>query len=287
MYNKHKFSRPCATLKAKGVDMSQDNIVDSSKPSAGRMYDYFLGGSHNFEVDRQAAEQVLKLMPFSAKFLRLQRWALQDIAVELSEKRGFDVIIDFASGLPTSDHIHHKVPKGTTVIYSDSDPVIVEYAHDILKDTPNTYFFQADATHPEELLGRPEVEKILAGRRKVALVFWGICVFLRDENIAHAMQVLYDWAAPGSCLAFNAQAADVNPENPALIQATAIYKQMGAPMFPRSLKRYIELLLPWHPDVKDFIPLLEWHGFDQSELGKEDVEGFGPFGGGYGAYLTK
>src|SRR5512143_2542931 len=103
--------------------MPQDNIVDASKPSAGRMYDYYLGGNHNFEVDRQAADQVLKIMPFVAKGARLQRWTLQDIAIELGEKRGYDVIIDFASGLPTMDHIHYKVPKGTTVIYSDSDPV--------------------------------------------------------------------------------------------------------------------------------------------------------------------
>ena len=53
--------------------MPQDNIVDASKPSPGRMYDYYLGGNHNFEVDRQAAEQVLKIMPFVPKASRLQR----------------------------------------------------------------------------------------------------------------------------------------------------------------------------------------------------------------------
>ena len=122
--------------------MSQDdNIVDTTKPSAGRMYDYYLGGSHNFEVDRKAADEVMKIMPFAPKYSRLQRWALQDIAIELSHNRGFDVIIDFASGLPTNDHIHYKVPEGTTVIYSDSDPIVVEYSHEILQDIPNVYFF--------------------------------------------------------------------------------------------------------------------------------------------------
>jgi hypothetical protein len=267
--------------------MSQDNIADPSKPSAGRMYDYYLGGSHNFEVDRQAADQVLKIMPFAGKFARLQRWALQDIAVELSEKRGYDVIIDFASGLPTMDHIHNKVSKGTTVIYSDADPVVVEYARDILKDTPDVYFFQADARHPEELLGRPEVEKVLAGRRKVGLVYWGISIFLSDEDISHAMRYLYDWAAPGSCLAFNAQGADTNLEDPAVKQGIQIYQRMGQNIFPRSLKEYYELLKPWQPDAEGFIPLLEWHGFDQSELGTGDVATYGPMGGGFGAYLIK
>ncbi len=266
--------------------MSQDNIADASKPSAGRMYDYYLGGNHNFEVDRQAAEQVLKLMPFGAKFARLQRWALQDIAVELTEKRGHDVIIDFASGLPTMDHIHNKVPKGTTVIYSDYDPVVVEYARDILKDTPDVYIFQADARKPEELLSRPEVEKILAGRRKTGLVYWGLSTALPDEDIRHTMQYLFDWAAPGSCLAFNAQGT-FNIEDPAFIKVMDIYAQMGSPLHVRSLEDCSKLLAPWKFDGAGFIPLLEWHGFDQSELGKEDVKAFGPMGGVFGAYLNK
>jgi O-methyltransferase involved in polyketide biosynthesis len=267
--------------------MPEDNIVDASKPSAGRIYDYILGGSHNFEVDRQAADQMLKLLPFYSKYLRLQRWPLQDIAVELTKKRGFDVIIDFASGLPTNDHIHYKVPKGTTVIYSDYDPIVVEYTREILKGTSDVYFFHADARHPEELFGRPEVQKILGGRRKVAFVLWGVSVFLADEDIIHAVKFLYDWADPGSCLVFNAQVTDLNLQDPAVIKVMKIYEQMGSPGHFRSRKQYEKLLQPWKFDEKGFISLLEWNGLDQSELGKEDVEAFGPMGGSYGAYLTK
>ncbi len=267
--------------------MSEDNIVDASKPSAGRMYDYYLGGNHNFEVDRQVANQVLKLMPFLSKYVRLQRWALQDIAVELSEKRGYDVIIDFASGLPTNDHIHHKVSKNTTVIYSDFDPVVVEYTKEILGNTPNTYFFQSDASRPEELLEHPEVQKILGGRRKVAFVLWGVSMFLTDVGLLHAVKYLYDWASPGSSLVFNAQGADVNLENPAALQIKKIYEQSGAVIHNRSLERYKEMLQPWQADERGFVSLTEWHGLDALELGKEDIESFEPMGGGYGAYLTK
>ncbi len=265
--------------------MSQDNIVDASKPSAGRMYDYYLGGSHNFEVDRQAAEQVIKLVPFVAKFARLQRWTLQDIAVELTTKRGFDVIIDFASGLPTNDHIHHKVPKGTTVIYSDYDPVVVEYTKEILGNTPDVYFFQGDARYPETLLDLPEVQKILAGRKKVAFVYWGVSTFLPDADLAHAAQALYDWSAPGSCWVFNAQTANRN--DPAVKQVIALYEKMGSVLHYRTTEEYQELLKPWKLDENHWMALLEWHGFDQSELGKEDAQAFGPMGGGYGAYLVK
>jgi hypothetical protein len=266
--------------------MSKESIIDTSKPNAGRMYDYYLGGNHNFEVDRQAADQVLKLIPFGPKYARLQRWALQDIAVGLTQEHGYDVIIDLASGLPTNDHIHKNVPEGTTIIYSDYDPVVVEYARDILGDTPNVFFFEADVADPESLLTSPEVQDILGGKRKVGFILWGASAFLSDEIIAHAARYLYDWAAPGSCLAFNAQGADM-PQTEALEQVLKIYEQMGSKPHIRPLKQFHELLQPWQPDPNGFVSLLEWHGFDESELAAEDVNSFGPMGGGFGAYLFK
>ncbi|MFZ6029663.1 MAG: SAM-dependent methyltransferase [Chloroflexota bacterium] len=267
--------------------MSPESIIDDTKPNAGRMYDYYLGGFHNFAIDRQAADQVLKLLPFARKFVRLQRWCLQDIAEEL-DRRGYDVIVDFASGLPTNDHIHHRVSSKTTVIYSDSDPVVVEYALEILKsDFSNVYCFKADARHPEELLERPDVQQILNGRRKVAFVYWGVSAFLTDADLTHALKYLYEWADSGSCLAFNAQLAGVNPEDPASMEVAGIYTRMGTPVFLRSLEQYQELLGNWRLNGVDFVSLLNWHGFDQSELSEDDVSVYGPMGGGFGAYLIK
>ena len=265
----------------------RDNIINTNKPSSGRMYDYYLGGNHNFEVDRMAGDQVLKVVPFLKKFAKLQRWALQDIAEEFTLRRGYDVVIDFASGLPTADHIHNRVPQGTTVIYSDYDPVVVEYAQEILKDTPNVHFFENDISKPDELLNRPEVEKILAGRRKVAICIWGVAGFLFDHEISDAAKYLYNWAAPGSCLAFNAQTADLDLTDPAIIDMFRIYQGFGQEGHPRRLSEFNDLLAPWRIEETGWVSLLQWHGFGQSDMANDDVKAFGPMGGGYGAYLVK
>lgn len=267
--------------------MPKESIVDASVPSAGRIYDYLLGGHHNFEVDRQAAGRLLSLIPFIAKFARLQRWCLQDIARELTEVRKYDIIIDFASGLPTQDHIHAVVPQGTTVIYSDYDPVVVEYAREILADTPNVYFFEADARQPLDLLKLPEVVSILGDRQDVALISWGIPMFLTDDEIAHAASELYSWAGDKSCWVFNAQGADGNLDSPAAAQVLEIYRQTGSPAYIRSKAKYMELIAPWHPDEHGFVSLLDWHGFDESEMNQQDRNAFGPTGASYGAYLIK
>ncbi len=267
--------------------MPKESIVDASVPSAGRIYDYFLGGHHNFEVDRVAGDRILLRLPFLSKLSRLQRWCLRDLALELTSERGYDVLIDFASGLPTQDHLHTVVPEGTTVIYSDYDPVVVEYAKEILGDTRNAYFFEADANQPEKLLNSPEVEAILKGRRNVALIYWGVGGFLSDEGLAHAAKALHEWASVASCWAFNAQGADGNPNDPLGVEVLRIYAQMGSPFQIRSLNRYQELLQPWRPDDRGFISFLDWHGFDQSLLDDRDREVFGATGTGYGVYLTR
>jgi hypothetical protein len=264
-----------------------DSIIDTSKPSAGRIYDYLLGGHHNFEVDRIAGEQVSALLPFAPKFVRLQRWCLQDLAVELTDRRGYDVVIDFASGLPTNDHIHHVVPTGTTVIYSDSDPVVVEYAREILANTPNVHYFLADARRPEELLERPAVQEILRGRRDVALAYWGISAFLDHDSISHAAKVLYEWAGPNSCLAFQAQAADMSADDPNFKRVIELYAQIGSLMIPRPLAYNEQLLLPWRTDERGWTSLLDWHSLEENAMSEDDRSAFGAAGGGYGAYLVK
>ncbi len=268
--------------------MPESTITDTTKPNAGRIYDYLLGGHHNFEVDRKAAEQLLKLAPFAAKAARLQRWCLQDVAVELTEKRGFDIIVDFASGLPTQDHIHTVVPEGTTVIYSDRDPITVEYAREILGDTPNFHYFQADARRPEELLNRREVQDILKGRRDVALIHWGVACWMTEEEISHVARYLYDWADDKkNCWVFQAQGSTMNLDTPEGAQVMKIYNQMGTPVYARSLERFKQLLLPWHADERGFISPLEWHGFDEKAMTPEDLRSFGLGASGHGAYLVK
>lgn len=267
--------------------MTTESIIDTSKPNAGRIYDYFLGGHHNFEVDRQAADAVSRLVPFVSRFVRLQRWCLQDLAVELTERRGFDVLIDFASGLPTNDHIHHVVPKGTTVIYSDFDPVVVEYAREILADTPDVHFFHADARRPDDLLNRPAVEEILQGRRNVGLVFWGVSLFIPPDDLAYAARTLHEWSGPNACLAFQAQGSSFNMDNPNVRMTSEIYERMGSPAYIRNLEETQSLLKPWRADGAGFIDLLSWHSLGQDALSQEDADAFGNAGGGFGAYLVK
>ncbi len=261
--------------------------IDTSSPNAARIYDYILGGTHNFEADRQAGEQVIKLIPFISHFVQLQRRSLRDIAYELTQQRGFDVIVDFAAGLPTAEHIHNTVPAGTVVIYADLDPVVVRYAHEILQDTPDVYYFQSDARRPIDLLSRPEVQQVLGERRNIALLHWGVCWTLSDEEIATIARDLYDWSHAQAQWVIDIPFADASPDNAELAQLVAMYHQMGVPMYIRSLESYQELVQPWKTDTNGFVSFVDWHNLDLDQIDEAARQSLSRIGGGYGAYLVK
>ena len=264
--------------------MPTKTIVDASVPNAGRIYDYLLGGHHNFEIDRQAGDRIQGLMPFLPKLMRLFRWALQDVAYELTHVRGYDAIVDFASGLPTADHLHTAVAPGTTIIYSDRDSVCVEYGREILGSTPDVYYFQADCRDPDEFLDRPDVQKILAGKKRIAYVYWGISMYLTDPEIAHISQTLYKRAADDGVLAFYLQPADMESEEG--VEVYDIYNKMGEQLHFRSLPVFKDLFKPWVADSLGYRTMEEWHAVD-SPLTEEDLRTFPDGTVGYGAYLIK
>jgi hypothetical protein len=231
------------------------SIADSSQPNAGRIYDFLLGGNHNFEIDRIAAQQLLKALPATPHMARLIRWFLGEAVRRLLDE-GFTKFLDFASGLPTVDHIHQIAPETCSVIYSDIDPITVAYAQEIVKSFPKVAFVTGDARRPEDLLSQDVVPRLFGTDRKVAIGFNGICWFVTDEQVGHAMQVLHDWAAPGSALFLCDLDSAARTETRARIEE--FYKQVNQPVFTRSRARLTELLGKWKLRAPGFSPLQDW-----------------------------
>jgi len=238
-------------------ERSYPSIVDASKPNAGRIYDFVLGGNHNFEVDREAAQKVIEQAPAFPMVARLIRWFLGESVRRLAAE-GCTRFIDFASGLPTKDHIHQVTPADTKVIYSDIDPVTVAYGQEILKDNHNARYMVCNAGWPEDLLSSAVVSELLGDDRKVAIGFNGIAFFLNDDEIDHAMKSLYDWVDPGSRLFICDSGFEGTVISPTLEETLNIYKRLGEPFKLRTLDTLKELIRPWKVREPGFRPLEDW-----------------------------
>src|SRR5262245_66639263 len=95
--------------------------IDISAPSVSRMYDYYLGGSHNFEVDREAARKAMEFMPGLPKIMQANR-AFMRRAVSFAVEEGITQFLDIGSGIPTFGNVHEVAQQARPcahVVYVD------------------------------------------------------------------------------------------------------------------------------------------------------------------------
>ena len=79
--------------------------VDPSMTSPARMYDRYLGGTANFQADRDAVDRILELVPEIRDAAWANRGFLQR-AVRWMAERDIRQFIDLGAGLPTQRCTH-------------------------------------------------------------------------------------------------------------------------------------------------------------------------------------
>src|SRR6478752_152162 len=111
-----------------------DNLA-TDRPSAARIYDYYLGGSHNFAVDRWP--QLPQIMRENRSFLNR--------AIRYLVGQGITQFLDLGSGIPTVGNVHEvarSADPDARVVYVDTDPVAVTLSRSLLAGVPNTEIVQ-------------------------------------------------------------------------------------------------------------------------------------------------
>ena len=168
------------------------------------MYDYFLGGHHNFEVDRKAAEQAIAIWPDMPLVLRANRAFLRR-AVRFIVDQGIDQLLDIGSGIPTVGNVHEAAQRtnpAARVVYVDNDPVAVAHSRALLQDSTDAAIIQADACQPEAILSHPEVARLLDLSKPLGVLVVALLHFVVDDDEADdAVRVLRDAMPSGSYLA--------------------------------------------------------------------------------------
>lgn len=253
----------------------------SMVPNAARVYDYMLGGEHNFQPDRDAAEYMNSLLPSTRNWVRRLRSFLHVASARLAGE-GFSRFLDLASGLPTREHIHASIPDAR-VVYVDNDPVVVEFATQILGTSSNARYLEADIRNISAILRSPIIGEVLGGGSKIAIGFNAVTCFLTETEIAEIARALYDWAPCGSKMFATFETKLEGEMTPKLQQMLDMFDRMGSPYHFLTLAQSRNLVGPWVADTPGFRPLFDWLG--TAETPREDGEGVGlEF---YGAILVK
>jgi SAM-dependent methyltransferase len=238
--------------------------IDWRKPSAARVYDVHLGGSHNFEADREVAAQVAQVMPELPALLRANRSFLRRAVVNLVAS-GVRQFLDLGSGIPTVGNVHEVAQRGDPdckVVYVDIDSVAVAHSLRILADRPNATAVQGDLRRPEDVLNHPTVSDVLDFSQPIALLMVAVLHFIGDEDDpAGTVRQYVDAVVPGSYLvASHATAGSAAPGR--VNDAADLYSRSIDGFYLRDREQFGALLTPvtliepgiayvadWRPDA--------------------------------------
>jgi SAM-dependent methyltransferase len=255
--------------------------IDPGRPSVARIYDYCLGGSHHFEVDREAAEQIITRAPQMVATWRANRAFLRRV-VRFCVRHGVDQFLDLGSGIPTVGNVHEIAQTangGARVVYVDVDPVAVAHASTLLAGNPYATAVRADIANTDYLLKHPELRTMLDFGRPVAILMVAVLHFLPDAETAVA--AYRDAVPPGSMLAISHATSDESaPWWQEALRAFAASGTVpgGGSGYIRTAAEIASLFGDFALEPPGLVRLPRWHPDAAPAPGEDDPDQFPAYG---------
>ncbi|MGW2495350.1 SAM-dependent methyltransferase [Streptomyces pseudogriseolus] len=236
--------------------------IDITVPSVSRMYDFYLGGSHNFEVDREAARKAMEFMPGLPKVMQANR-AFMRRAVRFAVAEGVTQFLDIGSGIPTFGNVHEvaqAADPGARVMYVDHDPVAVAHSKAVLEGNGRAGILAADLRKPQEILGSDEVGQLIDLNRPVALLLVAILHFVEEADDPYgAVAELSEALAPGSMLVLTHAAYEGIPLPPERAEgAVDVYRDMRNPLIMRTREAIARFFEGYDMVEPGLVPMPRW-----------------------------
>jgi hypothetical protein len=233
--------------------------VDPQRPSGARVYDYYLGGTHNFAADRQAAAVALAAMPELPAVLRMGRAFLRR-AVVVAAESGIDQFLDLGAGIPAPGsvpEVARRIRPAARIVSVDIDPVAVVHTRRVAAGDPGQAELLADLTDADAVLGAEPVRKLIDVDRPVCLLAVAVAHFLPDtERLGRALERYREALAPGSYLVLSHACPD--GDRPHAKQILRIYNHTTSPMILRERDELRAFFGDWPLIDPGFVPAADW-----------------------------
>ncbi|MFF8594760.1 SAM-dependent methyltransferase [Streptomyces sp. NPDC015220] len=227
--------------------------IDTTVPHSARIWNYWMGGKDNYEVDRIAGDAYREHAPAIETMARASRRYLIRAVTYVAGELGIRQFLDIGTGLPTYDNTHQvaqRIAPESRVVYVDNDPLVLRHAQALLTSTREgvTEYLDADLRDPERIIER--AGRILDFDRPVALMLMGILGHVQDYEEAKSIARRLQAALPaGSCFVHY----DSTDTDQALKEAQQGYDDTGAVPYvlrgPEQLAAFYEGLEPVEPGI--------------------------------------
>lgn len=236
--------------------------IDTSVPHSSRMYDYWLGGSSNFEADRELGKAFEKAIPSIRTMARENRRFLGRAVRQMAEEAGIRQFLDIGTGVPAAGDTHSVtqiVAPDSRIVCVDNDPIVQAHTRVLMENTADgrTVYVQADLREPEQLLATPALTGHLDLDRPVGLLLVAVLMLMNDKDRPWAkVATLLDALPPGSHVAITHPTQDFNPEAMAEVVEAAGRGHMT--LVPRTRAQVEEFFGDWELIEPGVAPVMGW-----------------------------
>jgi hypothetical protein len=247
-------------------DTQQNVEDDTSVPSVARIYDWLLGGTNNYQVDRDLAEVMVGRAPELPDAARANRSFHQRAARYLAEL-GIGQFIDLGSGLPTPGSTHEIVFGAridSRVAYVDIDPLVLKHSQYQLAGDARVRAVVADVRDVGTVLGDLRAGQLIDFSQPVAVLMTGLLHLIPDEEDPAGLVARYMSAVvPGSYLVLSHMTADQKP--PLAAEAVRSVGSRTGGWFPRGKDEFRRMIgdLEIVPPYQGAGPEITWVGLWQ------------------------
>jgi S-adenosyl methyltransferase len=194
------------STEASASEEAVPSYIDVSKASVARVYDAFLNGKDNYEIDREVLRRIQSVAPEATQLGWDNREFLIRASRFIASQTGITQYLDCGSGLPTAENTHQivqRIQPDARVVYVDNDPVVLAHGRALLEENDQTHLIGADIFNPSEVLQNEVVRKQLDFSEPIALYQCGTMHHYTGDRYAEIMQEFIDALPSGSYVALS------------------------------------------------------------------------------------
>ncbi|MGW0504026.1 SAM-dependent methyltransferase [Micromonospora sp. NPDC003241] len=187
------------------MNQTGPHSLDTGRATYSRMYDFLLGGTQNFESDREAARQLLLAFPEAAETARSNRLFLGR-AVKTLTDAGIKQFLDLGSGIPTQGNVHEiaqLIDPAIRVLYVDIDPVAVVASNQLLAGNPTCRAIEADFTQPRcilDALTDGDLATVIDLDQPTAVLYCSVLQVVPNDRINDVVAPIREQLVSGSAM---------------------------------------------------------------------------------------
>ncbi|MBV9164150.1 MAG: SAM-dependent methyltransferase [Pseudonocardiales bacterium] len=189
------------------LDDARPVYIDTTKASIARVYDAFLNGKDNYEIDREVLRRVQQVAPEAVRLGTDHRDFLIRVTRFIASQTGITQFLDCGSGLPTAENTHQvaqRIQPDARVVYVDNDPIVLAHGRALLEENDQTHFSAADIFQPDQIINDEVVRKYLDFSEPIALFQLGTLHHYDGERSPQSIMAEYIDALPsGSYVAIS------------------------------------------------------------------------------------